>query len=164
MFKQVLATSALLASTLGAYTNETSSAPAGNGTVVTTDITVTDYTTYCPASTVVTITKCDQECYPTAITVTEATTLTVTGECVVPTTYTSTPAEPAPETPTPETPAPETPAPAEESTVAGPSTVAEQSTVAAESTAVPVSSFEAGANKAAVGAFAGLAAVAAALI
>lgn len=121
MFKQVLAASALVASSFAAFSNDT---------VITTDITVTDYTTYCPASTVITITKCDAECYPTAITVTEATTLTVTGECVVPTTYTS----------------------------AAPSSEAAPSTVAA------VSSFEGAGNKAVVGAMAGVAAVAAALI
>lgn len=155
MFKQVLATSALVASTLGAtFSNVTVADPSTNGTVVTTDVTVTGYTTYCPESTIVTITKCDEECYPTAITVTEATTLTVTGECVVPTTWTShASAEPETEAPAPE-----------ETTVAGESTPADQSTVAGVSTEAEVSSFEGAANKAAVGAFAGLAAVAAALV
>lgn len=139
MFKQVLATSALISAAFAAYTNDT---------VITTDITVTDYVTYCPESTVITITKCEEVCSPTVITVTEATTLTVTGECLVPTTYT-----------TKEEPAETTPVPAP-STVAGPSTVIEESTVAAESTAV-ISSFEGAANKVAVGALAGVAAIAA---
>ncbi|OBA21163.1 hypothetical protein METBIDRAFT_25987, partial [Metschnikowia bicuspidata var. bicuspidata NRRL YB-4993] len=59
-------------------------------TVVTVDVTVTDYTTYCPASTVVTVTTCsNDQCAPTTVTVSEATTLTVTGECVVESTLTT---------------------------------------------------------------------------
>lgn len=60
-----------------------------NTTVNTTDITVTDYTTYCPAHTTVTITTCsNHRCAPKTITVTAATTLTIKGECLVPTTVT----------------------------------------------------------------------------
>ncbi|KAJ8143775.1 hypothetical protein OY671_003101 [Metschnikowia pulcherrima] len=60
-----------------------------NTTVNTTDITVTDYTTYCPAHTTVTITTCtNHRCAPTTITVTAATTITIKGECLVPTTVT----------------------------------------------------------------------------
>ena len=139
MFKQVLAASALVAGSLAAYSNDT---------VVTTDVTVTDYTTYCPYSTVVTVTKCDEVCEPTVITVTEATTLTVTGECVVPTSYTT---ESLTETVTPEP------------TVAAPSTVAETSS-ATSSVAPEVSSFEGAGAKNVAGAFAGVAAVAAALL
>ncbi|KAM9900042.1 hypothetical protein OXX79_005364, partial [Metschnikowia pulcherrima] len=62
-----------------------------NTTVNTTDITVTDYTTYCPAHTTVTITTCsNHRCAPKTITVTAATTLTIKGECLVPTTVTRT--------------------------------------------------------------------------
>ncbi|KAJ8143776.1 hypothetical protein OY671_003102 [Metschnikowia pulcherrima] len=78
-------TSAVASSTAGS-----SHSGWSNGTVVTTDVTVTDYTTYCPASTVVTITTCsDHKCAPTTITASEATTITITGECVVPTTVAS---------------------------------------------------------------------------
>lgn len=92
--------SALTATAFAAYSNDTTSAaPGSNETVVTTDITVTGYTTYCPESTVVTLTTCEnQKCAPTAVTVTEATTLTVTGECVVPATSAPTSAAPVPST------------------------------------------------------------------
>lgn len=55
---------------------------AGNVTV-TTDVVVTDFTTYCPEPTHVVINN-------KTITVTEATTLTVTGPCTIPTTYVTT--------------------------------------------------------------------------
>lgn len=74
-FSTVAAAAALSATTLAAYAN----------TTVTGVTTITDYTTYCPESTVITITHCDEVCYPTAITVTSATTLTITGTVVVPT-------------------------------------------------------------------------------
>ncbi|SGZ51911.1 CIC11C00000004983 [Sungouiella intermedia] len=49
-------------------------------------ITTTDYVTYCPYPTTVTVTTCEKHtCGPKHITVTEETTITVTGECVVPT-------------------------------------------------------------------------------
>ena len=52
-----------------------------------TGITVTGYTTYCPAATTVTITTCkEHKCAPTHITVAGPTTITVTEECVVPST------------------------------------------------------------------------------
>lgn len=56
-----------------------SSVAAANITV-TTDVVVTDYTTYCPYPTTVVINN-------KTITVTEATTLTVTGPCTIPSTY-----------------------------------------------------------------------------
>ncbi|KAK6464914.1 hypothetical protein DFJ63DRAFT_312199 [Scheffersomyces coipomensis] len=96
---------------------------AGNVTV-TTDVVVTDFTTYCPYATSLVINN-------KTITVTEATTLTITGPCTIPTTYVTT--EAAESTSAPATSAPE------------------------------VTTAEAGAAKAAVGAVAGIAAVAAAL-
>ncbi|KAI3402288.2 hypothetical protein KGF56_004858 [Candida oxycetoniae] len=61
-----------------------------NSTVVTTQVTVTDFTTYCPEETTVTITSCKNHvCSPTTIVVTEETTLTITGEVVCPTTITN---------------------------------------------------------------------------
>lgn len=47
---------------------------------VTTDIVVTDFTTYCPESTHFVVNN-------KTVTVTEATTLTITGPCTIPTTY-----------------------------------------------------------------------------
>lgn len=105
------------------------SATQGWNTTATDQITVTDYTTYCPESTTVTITTCTQnKCAPHKITVTEPTTITVTGECVVPST--AAPATTAPATAAPATTAPATTAP---TTVATSSTG--KSTVAAVSTA-----------------------------
>ncbi|CAH6722329.1 cell wall protein Pga48p [[Candida] jaroonii] len=101
-FKQLLTATALA-----------SIASAANVTV-TTDVVVTDFTTYCPEPTSFVVNN-------KTITVTEATTITITGECTIPTTYTS----------------------------AAPSTVAPE-----------VETANAG-NKVAVGAVAGLAAVAA---
>lgn len=110
-------------------------AAAGNVTV-TTDVVVTDFTTYCPASTAFVVNN-------KTITVTEATTLTITGPCTIPTTYVTVAGE-------------STPAAPAESTVAAESTPA-------SSTAAAVSTAENGAGKVAVGAVAGVAAVAAAL-
>lgn len=46
--------------------------------------TVTNFTTFCPAATEVTITRCNEnQCSPTIFTVSEETTLTVLGECVL---------------------------------------------------------------------------------
>lgn len=74
-----------------------SSGPWSNTT--TTDITVTDYTTYCPNPTTITITTCTQDrCAPHPITITEPTTVTVTGECVVPSTQAPPPQETTPST------------------------------------------------------------------
>lgn len=100
------------------------SVAAAANVTVTTDIVVTDFTTYCPFPTSVVVNN-------KTITVTEATTLTVTGPCTIPTTYVTN-AGPAP-------------------SKAAPSTVA------------AVSTAEGGANKAVVGAAAGVAAIAAAL-
>lgn len=48
------------------------------------NVTITSYTTYCPETTVITITSCkDNACHPTAVTVSTATTITCTA-CVVP--------------------------------------------------------------------------------
>ncbi|KAM9903371.1 hypothetical protein OXX69_007955, partial [Metschnikowia pulcherrima] len=58
-----------------------------NATVITSGVTVTGYTTYCPVPTVVTVTTCsDHKCAPETITASEATTITITGEVLVPTT------------------------------------------------------------------------------
>lgn len=159
-YSTVFASALLVGSAVAGYSN---------GTTVTTDVTVTDYTTYCPYSTVVTVTKCEQDkCHPTEITVTEATTLTVTGECVVPTTYTTdvqTKTETVcdtcehPTSAAPTSAAPTSAAP----TSAAPTTVAGESTSAASS-AAGVTSFEGAAARNVAGAFAGVAAVAAALL
>ena len=64
------------------------------GSVVTTQVTVTDFTTYCPYPTTLTITKCkNNECHPTTIPVETATTVTVTGEVICPTTTSTSPKE-----------------------------------------------------------------------
>ncbi|KAM9900252.1 hypothetical protein OXX80_012079 [Metschnikowia pulcherrima] len=127
-FSTVAAISALSASAMAAYSN---------ATVVTEDVTVTGYTTYCPASTVVTITTCSEhKCAPHTVTVSEATTLTITEECVVPTTYTT-----------------------ESKTV-----TSHTSTKAPSSTTATVSSWEGAGAKNAAGVVAGVAAVAAALL
>ena len=64
------------------------------GSVVTTQVTVTDFTTYCPYPTTLTITKCENnECHPTTIPVETATTVTVTGEVICPTTTSTSPKE-----------------------------------------------------------------------
>ncbi|ODV78874.1 uncharacterized protein CANTADRAFT_51993 [Suhomyces tanzawaensis NRRL Y-17324] len=88
---------------------------AGNVTV-TTDVVVTDFVTYCPEPTHLVINN-------KTITVTEATTLTVTGPCTIPTTYVTSKEQPT--------------------------------------TAAPAVSTANGAGKVAVGAVAGVAAVAA---
>ncbi|KAF7584383.1 hypothetical protein FOB63_000455 [Clavispora lusitaniae] len=140
--------SALTATAFAAYSNDTTSAaPGSNETVVTTDITVTGYTTYCPESTVITITKCSDVCEPSAVTVTEATTLTFTEPCLVPTTYTTHVTE--------ETTIPCTEC--EHKTTKG----AESATTSAPAS---VSSAEGAAAKNVAGVFAGVAAVAAALM
>ncbi|CUM54790.1 unnamed protein product [Debaryomyces tyrocola] len=59
-------------------------------TTVTGSATVTDFVTFCPYPTTVTVTTCRSNvCLPHTVTVPEATTLTVTGSCLVPTTYTT---------------------------------------------------------------------------
>ena len=88
-----------------------------------TGITVTGYTTYCPAATTVTITTCkEHKCAPTHITVAGPTTITVTEECVVPST--------AP----PKTVAPATTAPPAKSS---PTTVAAQSSKPPKDSTLP---------------------------
>lgn len=63
-------------------------AASANNTI-TTDITVTDYVTYCPEETTITLTTCTKDvCNKHEVTVTEPATITVTGECVVPTVVT----------------------------------------------------------------------------
>lgn len=58
-----------------------------NTTIVTTK-TITDFVTYCPDSTTITVTTCSSDiCNPDTITVPAPTTLTVIGPCVVPITY-----------------------------------------------------------------------------
>lgn len=58
-----------------------------NSSVIHTQIVVTDYTTYCPEATTLTITTCsDNRCLPTRITVTEPTTVTITDEVLCSTT------------------------------------------------------------------------------
>lgn len=109
-----------------------SSSVAWNSTV-TDHQTVTDYTTYCPELTTFTVTVCDHVCKPKTVTVSEATTLTISS-CLVPTTT----AAPAP------APAPTT----------------TKSTVAAESTAASVTTFANGGSRLAAGAFAGIAGLA----
>lgn len=65
-----------------------------NATV--TGITVTGYTTYCPEATTVTITTCSEhKCAPTEITVTGPSTVTVSEECVVPSTVAAESTQPA---------------------------------------------------------------------
>ena len=148
MYSAVAAAALLAGSAVAAYSN---------ATVITTDVTVTDYTTYCPYSTEVVIKTCTLEkCAPVTRPVSEAQTLTVTGECVIPTTYTP---EWATTTSTVECHECE-----EKSTVAPVSTAAPETTSAAQSTVAAICSFEAGAVKNVPGALAGVAAVAVALI
>ncbi|RLV96287.1 putative GPI-anchored protein 26 [Spathaspora sp. JA1] len=76
---------AVIASTLAA-----SALAASNSTVVVTEaITVTDYTTYCPEPTVITVTVCEEEevCTSKEIEVLTPGTITITETCVVETTY-----------------------------------------------------------------------------
>lgn len=69
-----------LTSTTSSWTNGTLTKP----------VTYTSYTTFCPEPTVVTITTCDvEQCYPKAVTITTATTLTC-NYCVAPSTSPST--------------------------------------------------------------------------
>lgn len=100
---------------------------AAANVTVTTDVVITDFTTYCPAATSLVINN-------QTITITEATTLTVTGPCTIPTTYVT------------------------GASSSSPATVAGESTAPAVTTAAE----NAGAKNAA-GVVAGVAAVAAAL-
>lgn len=64
-----------------------SAVSAVSNSTITTEVTVTDWVTYCPEETTITLTTCVKDkCNKHEITVTEATTLTVTGECIIPTT------------------------------------------------------------------------------
>lgn len=150
-----------------------SSAHGGWNNTVTEHITVTGYTTYCPESTVLTITTCENKaCGPKTITVSEAQTVTVTEECVVPKTSTTPVVAPTTTEPAPETtePAPETTKPASsksEVTSAPkpttPTTVADVSR-SSETTPTAVSSYEGAGVKNAAGAVLGFAGAAALLI
>uniref|UniRef100_A0A0L0NYV1 Uncharacterized protein n=1 Tax=Candidozyma auris TaxID=498019 RepID=A0A0L0NYV1_CANAR len=121
----------------------------GWNTTVTDDVTVTGYTTYCPIPTTITITTCVQQtCGPKTITVDEPKTVTVTEECIIPST---TPVKPTSSGVT-SAPQPTTP-----TTIAAPSTSSKASLAV-------VSSYEGGAAKNAAGIAAGVAGVAAMLI
>ncbi|KAG2735728.1 hypothetical protein G9P44_001942 [Scheffersomyces stipitis] len=75
-FSTVIAASTFAASAAAAFTN---------GTVITTEVTVTGFTTYRPISTEVVVVTCHEEkCAPATFTVTEASTLTITEPCVIP--------------------------------------------------------------------------------
>lgn len=143
-FSSVVSAAALSSVALAGY---------GNETVVTTDITVTAYTTYCPEPTTFTVTTCeDKKCGEHVVTVTEAATVTVTEECIVPTTYTT---EHITITET------------ECDTCTKTSTATEECdscTLSQSSVQPEVSSFEGAANKHVAGVFAGVAALAAALL
>lgn len=150
MFSKVLAASALASVALAGYSNSTS--VPGNSTVVTTDVVVTEFTTYCPESTTVTFTTCPEKdvCGEHVVTVTEPTTLTVTS-CEVPTTYTTTVSSTTVETVCPT---------CTKKTTVAPTTVVSSSSMTSNHT---VTTAVGGAQKVAAGAFAGVAAVAAAL-
>lgn len=135
---------------------------AGWNNTVTEHITVTGYTTYCPESTIITITTCENKaCGPKTITVSEASTVVVTEECIIPSTSAplAAPTTEKPE-PTPES-SEETPAPKPTT----PTTVAHVSTSSAEAESTPaVSSYEGGAVKNAAGVALGFAGAAALLL
>lgn len=142
-----------------------SSAHGGWNNTVTDHITVTGYTTYCPESTVLTITTCENKaCGPKTITVSEAQTVTVTEECVVPKTSTPvvapTTTEPAPETTKPASTKSEVTSAPKPTT---PTTVAAVSR-SSETTPAAVSSYEGAGVKNAAGAVLGFAGAAALLI
>ncbi|KAI5953425.1 hypothetical protein KGF54_002797 [Candida jiufengensis] len=63
-----------------------------NGTIVTELRTVTEYTTYCPEPTTLTITVCEESsiCTASTIKVLEPQTVTITEPCIIPTTYLTT--------------------------------------------------------------------------
>lgn len=88
----------------------TSTSTTTTGSVIWANTTITSYTTYCPESTVITITSCkDNACTAQPITVTTATTITCTA-CVVPPLLTTVTTQPtvAPTTPAPSSVAPTT--------------------------------------------------------
>lgn len=175
MISKILAASAVTATALAGYSNVT---------VITTDVTVTDFVTYCPEETTITITKCTQDKCHAEETKLEPGTVTITGECVIPTTVTkhetetviecveceeakTTEASKAPQTEAEVSKVPQTTV-TECVECEKPTTLADISKVpehtAAEESKPPVPTYEGAAGKAAVGAFAGVAAVAAALL
>ncbi|EGW35322.1 uncharacterized protein SPAPADRAFT_58548 [Spathaspora passalidarum NRRL Y-27907] len=81
-YSSVVIGSALAASVLAA---------ANNTLTITTQVTLTDYTTYCPEPTVLTITVCEEEeiCSTKSIAVPVPGTITVTEPCIVETVYTT---------------------------------------------------------------------------
>lgn len=143
------------------------SAHAGWNNTVTEHITVTGYTTYCPESTVLTITTCENKaCGPKTITVSEAQTVTVTEECIVPKTSTTpvvapTTTEPAPETTKPASSKSEVTSAPKPTT---PTTVAHVSRSSETASSAVVSSYEGAGVKNAAGAVLGFAGAAALLI
>ncbi|PVH18390.1 uncharacterized protein CXQ87_001315 [Candidozyma duobushaemuli] len=127
---------------------------AGWNSTVTKDITVTGYTTYCPFATTLTIATCENKaCGPKTITVSEASTVTITEECIVPKTST----EPKVETTEPGAKVSSAPKSTSLTTVAAVSTSPETSTAV-------VSSYEGGARRNAFGVAVGFAGAAALLI
>ncbi|KAK6198745.1 uncharacterized protein RJT21DRAFT_122364 [Scheffersomyces amazonensis] len=160
----LLVASTLAATVLAGFSNST--------TTVTTEVIVTDFTTYCPYSTELVITTCDSEesvCAATTVTVTEATTLTITEPCLVSTTYVPTGIESSSgselyttiyETRT----CTECPPAVLTSAASSTTPVIEVVSSAVNTTSPAVATYEAGANKNVAGAFVGLAAVAAAAL
>ena len=58
-----------------------------NVTTITTDVTVTAFTTYCPLATTLTLTVCDDDnsnCHASEVTVSEPQTITITENCIIP--------------------------------------------------------------------------------
>lgn len=90
-FSKIATISALVAAASATDILSASQAPVADdeATVVTTRVTVTGYTTYCPYPTTITITVCEEEtfCTESAIVVDEPATITVTEPCVIPTSY-----------------------------------------------------------------------------
>ena len=90
-FSKIATISALVAAASATDILSASQAPVADdeATVVTTRVTVTGYTTYCPYPTTITITVCEEEtfCTETAIVVDEPATITVTEPCVIPTSH-----------------------------------------------------------------------------
>lgn len=136
-----------------------------NVTTVTTDVTVTQYTTYCPTPTYVTLTTCDSNnvCGPTIVAVQDGVTITL--DSCVPTqdtvltervTLTQTV---CPDCTNPAAPPTGAPAPAGNNVTVA--TSATRSPVPVQSI---VSEFEGGAARTFVGAAAGIAAIVAALL
>lgn len=185
MISKVLAASAVAATAMAGYSNVT---------VITTDVTVTDYVTYCPEETTITITKCTQDKCQAEETKVPQGTVTIYGECVIPTVITKQETETVIEcveceeekktshpTTTSELPKvtshPTTTSELPKKTEAGEPKEPQHTTVTecpeceekpkptlAEESRPPVPTYEGAAGKAAVGAFAGVAAVAAALL